>query len=68
MRKLLVPLLSASLLIAPTASYAAPRSSSPVAGAEGISGSPWLWIVLTAAALGLLIVLTTDDDDLPESP
>ena len=68
MRKLLAPLLSACLLIAPTASYAAPRNSSPVGEAEAISGSPWLWIVLTAAALGLLIVLITDDNDAPESP
>ena len=69
MRKLLIPVLSASLIVSSTAATAAtaPRAPSPVKESEEISGSPWLWIVLAAAALGVILILVTDDDD-PESP
>jgi hypothetical protein len=67
MRRVIFPVLAASLVISPIAASAAERIPAATSDAEELSGSPWLWILLTAAAVGLLIVLVSNDDE-PVSP
>lgn len=74
MRSIVSALAAASLIVASTASAAAPtdaRMSSPVPAAEATNGdSTWLWIAGGAALLLVLflVVLDDDEDDLPTSP
>jgi len=70
-RKALVALASASLVLGSTAHAAAPvpaadaRASSPVAETENLRG--WFWILLAVAAIAAVGILVFDDNN-PQSP
>jgi hypothetical protein len=70
-RKALIALASAGLLLGSTAHAAAPapagdaRVSSPVAESENLRG--WFWIALAVAAIAAAGILLFDDDT-PQSP
>ena len=70
-RKALVALASASLVLGSTAHAAAPapvgdaRVSSPVADSENLRG--WFWILLAVVAIAAVGILVFDDDT-PNSP
>ena len=70
-RKALVALASAGLVLGSTAHAAAPapvgdaRVSSPVADSENLRG--WFWILLAVVAIAAVGILVFDDDT-PNSP
>ena len=73
-RKALVALASAGMVIGSTAAAAAPvavgdvRAASPVAESEGLRGS-WGWILALIILAGVIGVVASDgDEDLPTSP
>ncbi|NJS15047.1 MAG: hypothetical protein HC788_11065 [Sphingopyxis sp.] len=70
-KKALVASAATSMLLAPVAASAAPiadlRAVSAVDGASEMEGSSWIFILLgVAAAVGLIVVVSDDDD--PTSP
>lgn len=62
MRTALSLALGASLIAAPVAASAGQRVSSPLAEDEQLSGSPIFLILAIALAVGILVVVTSDDD------
>ena len=67
LRKLILSTAAAALVAAPLAAQAAPaRTASPVAETEQLS--PALAAALFIAGFTLLILLLSDDGDLPASP
>ncbi|MGX7896418.1 hypothetical protein [Tsuneonella sp. HG222] len=69
-KKVMAPLIAASLAFGSVAAHAAPvRASSDVAEAEALGGGSFLlYIALLAAAVGLIVIVSDDDLDIPTSP
>jgi hypothetical protein len=71
-RKALVALASAGLVLGSTAAAAAPvadRAASPVEGADAIGGGAWVWILALIVAAGVIGVIASDsDEEIPTSP
>ncbi|HWK40462.1 MAG TPA: hypothetical protein VNR60_00880 [Croceibacterium sp.] len=70
-RKALIALASAGLVLSSTAAVAAPaaRSASSVDGAEAIGGGSWAWILALVVLAGVIGVIASDsDEEIPTSP
>jgi|GEM_PF-1437598 hypothetical protein len=70
-RKALVALASAGLVLGSTAAVAAPasRSASSVEGAEAVGGGSWAWILALIVVAGVIGVVASDsDEEIPTSP
>lgn len=72
-RKALVALASAGLVIGSTAANAAPvadvRAASPVEEADAIGGGAWVWILALIVAAGVVGIVASDsDEEVPTSP
>lgn len=68
LRKIALSAAAATLVAAPIAAQAAPaRVSTPVADSEEAFGN-FLWPVLGAIILGVIVILLVDGDDEPVSP
>ena len=70
-RKALVALASAGLVLGSTAAAAAPadRSASPVESADAIGGGSWAWILALIIVAGVIGVIASDsDEEIPTSP
>jgi hypothetical protein len=68
MHRVVSVVLGASLVAAPVAANAVERTPAPVEQGEQIAGSPWIWVLAAAIAVGLLIILIDGGDDEPVSP
>ena len=72
-RKALVALASAGLVLGSTAAAAAPvadvRSASPVEEADALGGGSWAWILALIIVAGVIGVIASDsDEEIPTSP
>lgn len=68
LRKIVLSAAAATLAAAPIVAQAAPaRTSSPVADQEELAGG-FLWPILGAIILGVVVILLVDGDDEPVSP
>ena len=70
-RKALVALASAGLVLGSTAAAAAPadRSASPVQDADAIGGGSWAWILALIIVAGVIGVIASDSDgEIPTRP
>lgn len=68
LRRGLSVVLGTSLAAAPVAAHAVERTPAPVEQGEELAGSPWIWILAAAIAVGILIILIDDGSDEPVSP
>jgi hypothetical protein len=68
--KLLTALAIVGVATAPVAAQQAPidRSASPVASSEKLRGAGLGWLIALAVALGVALVIISDDEDAPTSP
>jgi hypothetical protein len=71
-KTLLASATAVGLMAAPVAAQAAPRAATPVAEGEQLAGEPFiLYAALAAFAIGMIILLASDDSDeapVPVSP
>lgn len=68
LRKIVLSAAAATLAATPIVAQAAPaRASSPVAKQEELAGG-FLWPILGAIVLGVIVILLVDGDDEPVSP
>lgn len=68
LRKIALSAAAATLVAAPMVAQAAPaRVSTPVADKEELAGG-FLWPILGAIVLGVIVILLVDGDDEPVSP
>ncbi len=75
-RKILASLAAAGLVLGSTAAAAAPvaaddiaRVGSPVADAEGNTGSAWPWLLLVLIVVGVIgVIAAGNNEDTPSSP
>jgi hypothetical protein len=70
-RKALIALATAGLVVGSTAAAAAPaaRTASPVGQSEEMAGAgSFAWIIALLIAAGVVAVIASDDDESPTSP
>jgi hypothetical protein len=60
-------LAAASLAAAPAAAQPV-RTAAPVGEAESASGSTFAWVMAAVMVVGVILILTDDDNELPSSP